>query len=270
MAPINRISPGNASKKRIHNHSVKRHKSRKQKIKRTFTKKTPKKFDSGFSKNFPWAKEIREFKRPNFSITIYADGSRLYLFKKGGHLIVTPQGMGILKQNPGLIKQYLKGEKFPINAGGNSTISVIRTTDQPLVVKEHHTGMSAHSQIEHMKQIREAFERARSEHSAPKYYAVAGIHPELGLRSKTTGALVRDVSVMDFVAGKKLSIVVEELKMKGDRKSMQTMSKILDDFKAFKAYLRKKKMPVTDMHDGNVLAKYDDKSRKYRFTIIDQ
>jgi hypothetical protein len=254
-----------------HNHVVTRHKPQKaETIKNHKKHQIHKEMNIALAKNFPWAREVREYKRTNFSITKYADGSRLYLFKNGGYLIITPEGSGILKQNPRMIKDYLRGEKFPINAGGNSTISVMRTRDQPLVVKEHHSGLSARTQMEHMKQIKESFVRARSDHSAPTYYAVSSIPRDVEIRSRGSNRKVVDVSVMDLVSGQKLSTVVEELKAKGDHRSMHKMSRMLDDYKAFKKYLKRKKMPITDLHEGNVMAVYDEKSRRYRFTIIDQ
>lgn len=44
---------------------------------------------------FPWSKPARTIKRKGFELTLYKDGSRLYLFSSGGHLIITPQGSQI-------------------------------------------------------------------------------------------------------------------------------------------------------------------------------
>lgn len=275
MKPGKPSPKGGCSKKPVtngqHNHVVTRHKPKKSEAIREHKKHVlQNEINKALAKNFPWAREVREYKKTNFSLTLYADGSRLYLFKNGGYLIITPEGAGILKQNPRLIKDYLRGEKFPINAGGNSTISVMRTRDQPLVVKEHHSGLSARTQMEHMKQIQEAFVRARSDHSAPSYYAVSGIPRGVEVKSKGSNRRVVDVSVMDLIAGQKLSTVVEELKAKGDNASMHKMNRMLNDYKAFKKYLKRKNMPITDLHEGNIIAKYDEKAKRYRFTIIDQ
>ena len=225
--------------------------------------------EKSMAKNFPWAPQAREYKRKNFSLTVYRDNSRLYLFKGGGYLIITGDGVPILKKNPALIKRYLKGEKLTINMGGNSTIVMVSTSEVPLVVKEHHSGLSAQTQMEHMRDIRMKFEKIKSRHGAPKYY-VAGNMPESINIKGAAGRRVRDISIMDFVSGRKLSTVMEELQNKGDKASMRKLGKMMQDYKGFKRSLRRRKMPITDLHHGNVLARYDPQVKGYRFTIIDQ
>ncbi len=219
---------------------------------------------------FPWSKEVREFKRPNFSLTLYKDGSRLYLFKKGGYVIVTPEGAGIIKTDPQLVRRYLKGEKLPFAEGGNATINTIKAEDSTLVAKEHHSGVSAVAQMEHMRQIRKELEAGKSIHNAPKYYGVAEIAPETKIIASRSGRGVVGVSVMSFAEGRKLSRIVEDLRAKGDSKSMRKLNKVMNDYKGFVKTLQSRKVPLTDLHEGNVLTRYDEKRKRYTFTILDQ
>ena len=230
---------------------------------------------------FPWSEPTREYKRQNFSLTLYKDGSRLYIFKGGGHLILTPEGSAILKADPKVIRRYFDGKKLEFAEGGQAVINTLRAEESLIALKEHtyrtgilssaySSGISAIEQLEHMRQIKYELEKSKSLHSAPTYFAAGELPVEK--MGPTNGARKRAeaVSAMEFIEGKKVSRIVAELKHKGDRESMRKLDKLMTDYKSFLRFLRKRDLPLTDVHDGNVLTRYNDKLKRYTFTIIDQ
>lgn len=210
---------------------------------------------------FPWSAAKRTIVRKTLTLTLYKDGSRLYKFKHGGYLVLTPQGVSILKADPRAVKKYLKGEKLYLLSSGNSDIFMINPNKTPTIAKEHRMGISAQTQMEHIRKIKGALEREGSSHRAPEYYAV-GAFPQ--------GKGTRDISVMEYINAKKMEEVSEELIMKGDKKSMHLRNLMLNQYKKFQRLLKQKRLPLTDLHEGNVLAKYDEQTKRFRFTIIDQ
>ena len=212
---------------------------------------------------FPWAKEKRVFKRENFNLTLYHDGSRLYTFKDGGYMIMTPEGVALHKTDPQAIKRYLKGNKIYLRSGGNSDVFLVTANQMPVVFKEFRSGVSADGQMRHAREAKQKLNQLGGPHNAPTYYGMAAMNAAKRGR-------VREVGVMEFVNAKNVSDVVEELRSRGDSKSMKSLSKLLSDYKGFKRTLEKKRVPLTDFDTANVLAKYDDKTRRYIFTLIDQ
>jgi hypothetical protein len=213
-----------------------------------------------YMNRFPWADEIRTIKRKNFTLTIYADNSRLYQFKDGGYLILTPEGVSIIKSQPRVIKRYLKGEKLFLVGGGNSNIYTFNVGGYPKIVKEHFAGDSALTQLEHAHAIKKALVEKRSYHSVPDYYAVASM----------PGKYIREISVMELMPGKKISDIIEELKSNPTADNMRRLHKLMDDYRALKKWLIKRKLPITDFHEGNILTTYAKDLRRYIFSIIDQ
>lgn len=209
---------------------------------------------------FPWANERRVLRRKNFTLTIYDDNSRLYQFKDGGYLILTPSGVSIIKSQPGVIRSYLRGEKLFLVSGGNSNVYTFTANRYPLIVKEHFAGHSAVSQMEHARTIKEALAKERIHHSFPEYYAVASM----------PGKYVREISVMDLMSGKKISDIMRELKSNPTIDNMRRLNRLMNDYKALKKLLIKRKLPITDFHEGNVLATYVEGLGRYTFSIIDQ
>jgi len=212
---------------------------------------------------FPWAKERKVYKRENFTLTVYHDGSRLYTFKDGGYMIMTPEGVALHKTDPQALKRYTKGNKIYLRSGGNSDIFLVTANKMPVVFKEFRSGVSADGQMRHSREAKEKLEKIGGPHNAPEYYGIGVLPAEKRGR-------VREVGVMEFVNAKNVADVVEELRAKGDAKSMKAMSKLLTDYKGFKQTLQKRRIPLTDFDTANVLAKYDDKKRRYIFTLIDQ
>jgi hypothetical protein len=166
------------------------------------------------------------------------------------------------------IKRYLKGKKLFLLKSGNSTINIMNANEAPIVIKEHHQGISAIGQMEHAREISSHLKKIRSVHTVPDYYAVAEIPSEL---RKGKMGQVRDVSVMQWIGARKVQDIREELlEHPEDKRSMVTHHKLMTDYKNFKAALKKEGLPLTDFHEGNILAKWDPTRRKYLFTIIDQ
>ncbi len=212
-------------------------------------------------KLFPWSREMRTIERPSLSLTLYQDGSRLYRFKKGGFLILTPEGVTILKRDKSIIKRFLAGEKFLLTQGGNSNIFLIKTGDTPLVAKEHHSGMSAKGQLDHMHDIRRSMLRSKSIHEVPEYFAVASFPP---------GERMRDLSVMEFMKGKKVEKLKEELAAKKDAESRRHLKQLQSEYADFERRIKKRKITLTDLHEGNILTYYNPVRKRYVFVVIDQ
>lgn len=134
-------------------------------------------------------------------------------------------------------------------------------SSKPTVVKEHKGGISPQSQMEHIREIGDKIKNKRPLHSAPEYYAVA---------EYIEGNVGKRVSVMEHMGGTKVSEWSRELLYKGDSKSMKVRSKLLREYTRFKDWLKSKNLPITDLHEGNVLAIYNRDKNRFQFNIIDQ
>ncbi len=212
---------------------------------------------------FPWAKEKRVIKRKNFTLTQYVDGSRLYTFKNGGYMIMTPEGVALHKSDPQAMKHYLKGDKIYLRSGGNADIFLSNANKMPIVLKEFRSGVSADAQMRHAREARQILESIGGKHTAPIYYGMAA-------KSAEKRGRIREIGAMEFVNAKNVTDIIDALRAKGTAQSMRTMSRLLNEYKGFKKTLVKNKVPLTDFDPANVLAKFDDKKKRYVFTLIDQ
>jgi len=213
---------------------------------------------------FPWAKVKEEFKSGKDQVTHYKDGSRLYQFENGGYLILTPEGVSVLNADIDIIRRYLSGEKSHLAHGGNADIFIITSKEIPLAVKEHKTGGSAVGQMSHMKQIRETLLKQKSIHEVPEYYGVAGM---------PRGKKPREVSIMQlFSNAKKVLTMKEELEAKAEKdlKSKKQLIKLMGEYKNFENIMKKKGLPLTDFHEGNILTYFNPVRNRYVFIVLDQ
>lgn len=210
---------------------------------------------------FPWAKEAKTYNRKKFSLICYQDGSRLYLFRAGGFLVLTPEGVTILKRDKQMLKRYWLGKKFFLTSGGNSNIFVIKSGEIPLIAKEHLRGLSAKGQLDHMAGIRNNLLNSKSIHEVPEYYAVASFPP---------GERIRDLSVMEFMKGKKVLSLKEELKAKKDAQSKKMLKQLESEYADFEKRIKKRRITLTDVHEGNILTYYAPSRRRFIFIVIDQ
>ncbi len=212
---------------------------------------------------FPWAKERRVLKMKNFTLTQYVDGSRLYTFKNGGYMIMTPQGVALHKSDPQAIKRYLKGDKIYLRSGGNADIYLSTVNKMPIVLKEFRSGVSADAQMRHAREAKQKLDSIGERHTAPTYYGMAAMSAEKKRN-------IREIGAMEFINAKNVTDILDQLRTKGDSQSMKSINRLLNDYKGFKKTLVKNKVPLTDFDTANVLAKFDDKKKRYIFTLIDQ
>jgi hypothetical protein len=221
---------------------------------------------------FPWAKPKRVYKFKNFELTTYKDGSRLYLLKNGGQLILTKEGVNILRADPKVIKRYLKGEKMVLAEGGCGIVNLVSSNEKVLAVKEHHSGISAQTQMEHGKENKAKLIASNTRHAIADYLGSFNIGRGMKLRT-VSNREVSSISVMNYIDGRKVSTLVEELverAIKGDKTAMKKRNQLLNEYERFERLVKSKKLSLTDFHEGNVLAKYSPNLKKWIFTLIDQ
>jgi predicted unusual protein kinase regulating ubiquinone biosynthesis (AarF/ABC1/UbiB family) len=121
--------------------------------------------------------------------------------------------------------------------------------------------MSAKGQLDHMREIRNNLLRSKSIHEVPEYYAVASFSP---------GEQVRDLSVMEFMKGKKVERLREELAAKKDAESKRRLKQLASEYADFERQIKKRKITLTDIHEGNILTYYNPIRKRYVFVVIDQ